>query len=441
MQLILYKLGYNQQNKMISKLSVLLGANNPKRYLTSTIWIIVTKLISVSISLASIFYVARTLGPQNFGELNYALSIVNLLAFFGAIASSTIICRDLVRQPENGRIILGTAWVLTMLGTLLTIVSIFVLTLFLPHDQITLYIIGILCLAQICSPFSVIQNVFYAKAETKRLSLAQMGVHISVSLAKIIVMTQNQGVLVLASIMFFEQFILALITIILYKRYTHMRLREWRFDGSYAKQLALDSIPFVFISMSILVSGRIDQILVKHFIDTAAVGMYSVAVQLTEIWQVLPQILLVALFPALVNAHATRHIYSKRIIAMVVLLSVYCIGTSLATTLLAPVIVPLIYGVAFLPSIPLLQIYTWSLFGTVAGFLITNILVTENKRGIQIMVGLLPMLVNIILNLILIPNHGAAGAAWATVISYSLAPLIPFFYPSIRQKFTNKINN
>jgi O-antigen/teichoic acid export membrane protein len=280
------------------------------------------------------------------------------------------------------------------------------------------------------------QNVFYARAETKQLSLAQLCLHISVSVAKIIVMTQHQGVLVLASIMFFEQLALSLVTMVLYKRYTHIKLSEWQFDTSYAKRLALDSIPFVFISMSILVSGRIDQILVKHFIDTAAVGMYSVAVQLTEIWQVLPQILLVALFPALVNSHATKHIYGKRIIAMVALLSIYCASVSLATTVLAPWIVPLIYGVAFLPSIPLLQIYTWSLFGTVIGFLITNILVTENKRIIQITVASVPMVLNVILNLIFIPGHGAAGAAWATVISYSLAPIIPFFFPSIRQKFS-----
>jgi PST family polysaccharide transporter len=186
--------------------------------------------------------------------------------------------------------------------------------------------------------------------------------------------------------------------------------------------------------MSILVSGRIDQVFLKHFIDTTAVGFYSVAVQLTEIWQVVPQILLAALFPALVNAHLSKNNYGKRILALLALLGLYSLGVSLATMLLAPILVPLIYGAAFSASIPLLQIYTWSLFGTVAGFLITNVLVTENKRFIQVVVGLVPMILNIVLNLLLIPKAGAAGAAWATVISYSLAPLIPFFFASIRQQ-------
>ena len=419
---------------MFAKLLLSLGAHNPRRYVMSTLWVFVTKFISVGVSLAAIFYIARTLGPQNFGELNYAISIVNLLAFFSAIASTSVICRDLVKQPENQRIILGTAWVLSMLGTLLTVICVFILLFFLPHEHITFYIVGVLCLAQICSPFTVAQNIFYAHAKTKQLSLTQLGIHISVSLAKIVAMTFDQGVVVLAVIMFAEQLVMAGMMIILYTRHTKITLKEWTFNAAYARTLALDSIPFVFISMSILVSGRIDQVFLKHFIDTTAVGLYSVAVQLTEIWQVVPQMLLATLFPALVNAHLAQNNYGKRILALVTLLGLYSFGISLATTLLAPMLVPLIYGVAFSASIPLLQIYTWSLFGTVAGFLITNVLVTENKRLIQVVVGVVPMVLNIILNLILIPQAGAAGAAWATVISYTLAPLIPFCFSSIRQQ-------
>ncbi len=423
---------------MISKLFTTLGAHSPQRYVINTWWIFITKFLSIFISLAATFYVARTLGPQNFGELSYAVSIVGLLGFFSAIAGTSVICRDLIKAPESQSKILGTAWTLSMVGTLLTVVGVIVLTFILPHDAITLYIIGFLCLAQICSPFAVAQTIFFADAKTKYLSLMQLTVHLCVSIAKIISMTFDQGVLVLACIMFAEQLALAIITLALYVRYTHRKVWDWTFDIDYARNLALDSIPFVFISMSIVVSGRIDQVFIKHFVDTSTVGLYSVAVQLTEIWQVLPQILLASLLPALVNSHTSSNSYGKRILALSLVLGLYGISASLITTLLAPFIIPLIYGTAFMASIPLLQIYTWSLFGTVAGFLITNILVTENQRRIQIMVGVIPMLTNVMLNLLWIPNYGAAGAAWATVISYSMAPVIPFFYSSIRQKFYGK---
>lgn len=419
---------------MIAKLFLLLGAQSPERYIKSAFWIALTKFLSIGISLASTFYIARTLGPQNLGELTYAVSIVNLLAFFGAIASSTVIVRDLVKEGANQRNILGTAWVLISLGILVTVICVAALALVLPHDSITLLVVAILCLAQLCTPFHVSQYIFYAKAETKHISLSQLGIHIGISLAKIIAMMYGQGVLVLAAIMFFEQFFIASINVFLYTRYTNIKLLSWEFDMSYAKKLALDSIPFVFITMSSVVSGRIDQVFIKHYIDTATVGLYSVAVQLTEMWQVLPLVLLSSLFPALVNSHVAQNKYRNRIISLILLFGFFSLFASLATSLLAPLLVPIIYGNAFSASIPLLQIYVWSLFGTVVGILITNILVTENFRRIQIMVGLVPMLINVILNMLWIPMYGATGAAWATVISYTLAPIIPFFYSSIRQK-------
>lgn len=60
--------------------------------------------------------------------------------------------------------------------------------------------------------------------------------------------------------------------------------------------------------------------------------------------------------------------------------------------------------------------------------MVTNILITENLRRVQLVTGLIPMFINIGLNFLWIPTYGAQGAAWATVASYSLAPLIPLIY-------------
>lgn len=422
----------------ILKISERLGAHSPQRYIKGILWMMMTRVLSMSVSLVTAFYIARTLGPKNFGELSYSISIISLLAFFGAIASSTVICRDLVRSPELQNKIIGTSWILSLLGTITSLVFVAVLVLALPHDQITMLVIAILCVAQIFTSFQVTQNVFFATANTKYISLSQLFTHICISSMKVIAMISGQGVLVLAVIMLFEQILSAAISLTLYVRLTKNNPLSWRWDQTYAKQIALDSVPFVLITMSSVVAGRIDQVFLKHYIDTVAVGIYNVAVQFTEIWQVFPQMFIAVLFPALVNAHISKTFYKKRVVTMAVLVVTYCISASLFTSILAPYLVPLIYGEAFVSSIPLLQIYTWSLLGTVIGFLITNVLVTENQRKIQIAVGLIPMFLNIALNLIWIPSNGAAGAAWATVISYSLAPIIPFFYKDIRTKFLRK---
>jgi len=408
----------------MSRLTHYLQAENPQRYLKSSLWFLSTRVVSLIVSLLSIFYIARTLGPQNFGELNYAMSLVTLFAFFGAIASSTVITRDLVKSPEQRTRILSTAIILMGGGVLLTILCIALATALTPHNQLTLLVIGILCLAQLFTPFQIVQHYFIAHANTKYVSLILLFVHITVSLLKITAMTFDQGVLVLASIMVLEQFLLAILLITLFVRHTGFTLRDWHFDTTYAKTLALDSVPFILITMSIVVSGRIDQVFLKHYFDTTTVGLYSAAVQLTEVWQVFPQLLLATLFPAVVNARTLPTTFYRRLIFIAILFILYSTVIALATVAFAPMIVPLLFGAAFVGSIPILSIYIFSLFGQVLGFLITNMLVAENKRRLQVLAGLLPMLSNVALNLLWIPEYGAIGAAYATVVSYSLLPIV-----------------
>lgn len=431
--------------RFVGTISNLLGASNPARYFKGTFWIIFTRVISMGISLITAFYIARTLGPQNFGELSYALSIISLLAFLSTFANSIVVCRNLVRNPEQQNTILGSGWVLSSFGTIASLILVIILILIFPHNHVTILVIAILSAAQLLTPFQITQNVFFARADTKNLSLGQLFIHICISSAKVLAMINGQGVVVLAGIIFIEQLLSATVFVYLYKKLTKDSLLNWAWDKSYAKKLALDGLPFVIVAMSVTASARIDQVFIKHYIDTATVGLYSVAVQFTEIWQVFPQMFIAALYPALVNAHTSNQFYKKRAYYLALLVIGYSGAASFATFILAPYVIPIIYGQAFLESIGLLQIYIWSLFGTVMGFLVTNLLITENLRKIQIAVGVVPMIINVILNILWIPIYGAEGAAWATVISYSITPLIPFFFTSVRQKLigyaTNKSTN
>lgn len=208
---------------------------------------------------------------------------------------------------------------------------------------------------------------------------------------------------------------------------------SWQFDTIYARQLFRDSLPFVIIASSAAISARIDQVLLKHFMDTATVGLYQAAVQLSEVWQFIPGLLLATLYPALVNAKtASADVYRARLYALGGALLIYSSAAAVITIFLAPIIVPALYGEAFIASVPILQAYAWSIVGTVLSIFMVHLLVTENLRRVQIITGVVPMIINVALNLWWIPIYGAVGAAWATVVSYSIAPIIPLLYARVR---------
>lgn len=416
--------------KSLKYIQSTLGAEDSLRYIKSVFWIASTKIASMAVSLAATFYIARNLGPQNFGELSYAVSIIGVFALFGGLVG--VLYRDIISAPKQENILLGTAWIVSLCISLFTVLSVMIYVLAIPHDQITLLVIGLLCIAQFFAPFSLISHVFYAKAETKWLSLANFFIQLLISLAKIIAMMADEGVLVLAAIMLAEQIIIAITLSILYRVVHKGHILSWRFDISYAKKMIIDSSPIMIVGASGMIAGRIDQIFIKHYFDTTAVGLYSVAVQLSELWQFIPGLLLTALFPAIVNARATPRIYQLRLRFLFGAFFVYGICISALITLFATPLITFIYGATFIESIPLVQIYVWSLVGLILSFVMNHFLLTENLRRIQIYSAVIPTVLNVILNLILIPQMGTIGAAWATVISFTILPFIPFLFKNAR---------
>jgi O-antigen/teichoic acid export membrane protein len=162
---------------------------------------------------------------------------------------------------------------------------------------------------------------------------------------------------------------------------------------------------------------RFDSFILNAYHGPAAVGIYSLAVSVTEMFWKLVSPLVNALYPRItgssppqaleLTAKATRHV---------------AFATSLGAILMAgiaPTLVPLLYGQAFQPSVAPLRIL---LVGTVAiciGMIIAIHFVGQLDRpGLLAALAWLNAAVNIVLSLLLIPTFGAMGAAWGSTLTY-----------------------
>jgi O-antigen/teichoic acid export membrane protein len=167
--------------------------------------------------------------------------------------------------------------------------------------------------------------------------------------------------------------------------------------------------------------------MIKFFLDETAVGLYAVAVKLSEIWYFIPAIICTSLFPAIINSKNNNELqYKIRLNRLYIFLGVSAVLIALPVTLLAVPIITLLFGTAYLASAPLLQIYVWSGVGL---FLMTGInryLMAENYLKSIFIYSLISVVTNIILNIIFIPQIGLLGAAWATLVSYLISPIIVF---------------
>ncbi|MBC7982159.1 flippase [Candidatus Parcubacteria bacterium] len=213
------------------------------------------------------------------------------------------------------------------------------------------------------------------------------------------------------------------------------KIKKWSFDQDMAKEIIKNSLPLMFSAVFVLIYSRIDQIIVKQYLNSAAVGLYSSAVTLSEVWYFIPGIIVSTLFPSIINTKKNDEgLYRKRIIHLTILLIGISSLIAIFGTIFAKYILHLIFGLSFVEAYRVLQFYIWSGVGISIGTVMIQYLITEKLSSIILYTSIIGMVINVVLNLWLIPIYGINGSALATLISYTLGPLSALCFPSAREK-------
>lgn len=100
-------------------------------------------------------------------------------------------------------------------------------------------------------------------------------------------------------------------------------------------------------------------------------------------------------------------------------------------------IVKIIYGSEFSSASPLLGVYIFSIVGFFISSLLYQDLFLRNNKWAITLIPFLTAALNITLNVLLIPTHGAMGAAIATVVSYNVVPICFYVVKQINGKIKN----
>ena len=406
-----------------------------QKYFKNTSWMFGSRVFSMGISFLATIYIARNLGPTNFGQLSYAICLVGLFGFISSLGIDGILYRDLIKHREKRHILLGTAFFIKLCaGTVATILSV-LFAVFIAKDDVSKILIFILSGTFLLNAFHIIPFDFQSRAESKYPSIIAVFVALVLNILKILSIATGKGVIYLALILLLESLLYAIFYLFIYEKKTKDTIASWKFDKLYAVSLLKDSSPLIALSAFSIIYARIDQVLIKHMIDASSVGLYDSAVRISEVWSFIPGIIVASLYPAIVNAKKTSEkVYNKRLGKLAIFLFALAVIVALPVTLLAPYIMNLLYGNAFMGGSIVLQIYIWAGVGISLGILVSQYLVTENCRKILFLVAFIPMVCNVILNLLWIPVYGIAGAAYATLISYSLIPLSSLLFKETRNR-------
>jgi len=392
-----------------------------QKYFRNTGWLFLEKILRIFVGLFVGVWIARYLGPEKYGLYNYAISFAGLFTVIASFGLNSILVRELVKNNNKKDVLLGTAFILKIIGAVVSLLIMAFATLFVSHSSFENVLIFVIASAVIFQSFNVIDFYFQSKVLSKYVVYANV-ISLSVSsIAKVALILSEASLIYFAFVIFFDSLILVLGYLYFYKR-QGLKFFAWKFDYGIAKNLLKDSWPLILSGISVGIYMKIDQVMIKNMLGDESVGLYSAAVKLSEVWYFIPVLISSSLFPAILNAKKKDDsMYNKRLKNLYSTVVYLSLVASLFVTFFAEPIINVLYGAQYMGSVVVLKLYVWSGVFVSLGVASSNWYLAENLQLLSFLRTFIGAIINVILNLILIKMFGLYGAAISTLVSYSFA--------------------
>lgn len=413
---------------------VFLDSSGFRRYFVNTGWLFFGKMFALCISFFVGVYIARYLGPANYGLLSYVTSFVGLFAFLSSFGVDNIVGREIIKDHDKKDEILGTAFYIKIIGSILAIIAVFFVSLYITKDIFTLLLIWLFSLNFIPQAFNIIEIYFQSQVLSKKVVTAQVIANTISTILKILVIILGEGIFWLMIIYVVETSIYSFILLFSFRKFGN-HIRKWRFNMNMAKNLLKDSWPLMLAAIAISIYMKIDQVMIKNMIGNEQAGIYAVAVKLSEVWYFIPVLLCASLSPAIMNSFkVSKEFFENRMKKLYFLMFWLSFVIASVTTVFAYPIVKILFGVPYLGAVTTLQIYVWAGVSVSLGLAVGQYLLVNNFTKISFYKTLLGAIINVLLNIVLIPKMGISGAAIATSISYLISVFGVFMFKKTRKE-------
>ena len=380
-------------------------------------WAVTGKVVQLLSGLLVGIIIARYLGPERYGLMNYVISYVFLFQTFAIFGLDQIEVREEARGEQPYQKIIGTAFGIKMLLSMVFMALVVLTSWMADADGYTTLLIAIYSFTIILNSFSVVRNYFFAIVQNEYIvksEIARTAIGICI---KLVLLVLHANLTWFIAAYAFDGVLLSTGYFVAYQAKVGS-VREWTFSAPYARFLLKESFPLLLTSAAVIIYQRIDQVMIGQMIDKEAVGFFSVASRFVEILLFIPMMLSQTITPLLVKAREeSQALYEQRAQQFMNFSVWLSLLASALTACLAYWLVTLTFGQAYLPAVAVLQVLAFKASATALSSTAGAMLVTEGLQRFAIFRDGLGCIVCIVLNYLLLPRYGIMAAAFVSIAS------------------------
>ncbi|NBF09252.1 flippase [Pseudomonas sp. Fl4BN1] len=387
-------------------------------------WLLFDRVVRLLLGLLVGAWVARYLGPTQYGELAYALAYI---AFFQAIATlglDGVVVRDISNSPESAGAILGTALSLRLMsGVVCWLSAVLGMAVINGIDSRSVILTALAGGTLIFQAADTIDLWFQSQSQVRRTVLAKLAACLISNGVKVMLILIDAPLISFAAVLAFDALIAALGLMVAYKLYPCES--RWERVAATSKELLREGWPFMLSGLSIIVYMRIDLIMIKELIGEGELGVYAAVLPIATLGQVAPVILVTSLAPFVARKKAEGeqaywNALEKIFQGFALVGWLACIFISIFSHL----IVDLLLGESYSSGATVLAIYSITSIFISLGVAQWLWSLNEKKSRFYLYKTLAGSAVCVLGNFLVVSRFGLIGVAWVAVASQFVSAVL-----------------
>lgn len=394
-----------------------------KRVINNMGWLLGGKIVNMILSFFVSLATARYLGPDNFGSINYVAAYVSFFSSITSLGLSVIVIKEVSMGNEDDNEVIWTGILMRFLTAVFSTVSVIALVSVTDSKDPLIVRIAVLeSIGILASAFDTFMYWFQGKLLGKYTSIAGVLAYLGMSLYRIYLLANGADILWFAFATSVDTLILSSVLMIFYIKQNGFHLKV---SLALGKRLMRQSYHYMISGLIAILYSKVDQIMLKHMLDSYSVGLYSVALAIAGLWGMIPSAFIQSVSPILYkDAEENRQMFYKRLKQSYAGIWLLNVCWSVLISVFSYWILYLLYGEKYLGAQGALVIVVWYTGISSIGSLTQVYLATEDKNKYVNYFALAGLATDVILNFLLIPKFGIMGAATATLATYTVIHIV-----------------
>lgn len=399
-----------------------------KKIISNSLYTMLEKIVVMSLSFFASVIVIRYLGPSKFGLLSYALSIVAVASAFTKFGLNNLLIKKFSEKPGSTNELFTSSLLIKLTSSILVVT--FLGIYFYNYENSIFPLLMVVLFALIIESFEGIKFIYNAKLLAKYITYSGI-ISTLMSIVLKVVLVYFEAPLIGFGIVYVLSILLSIVLLYYFQKKANLDVYLFRFWNNInfekVKELVVSAFPLYMAGIATAIFMKSDQLMLQWLADSYQVGIYSVAVTLASSLNFIPVAISISFLPVLTKLKSeSTNEYNEKTQLFADTMLIIVIPIVIVFSLFSTSIIDVLYGEKFLESAYILSFYILILIFIAFEGIISNLLIIENLQKYMMASYGVGAVLNVLLNLFLIPIAQAKGAVYATLLSYIISHF--FFY-------------